>query len=134
MERLGLTLCTGCGIGDALDTEALEQLAGEAGCSTTVSHAALCSPEGLTAIRDAAQSENLDGLLNTIDDGNLIAALLFVLLHPCFELFRYFFVFRIKGLAVDFYDAPKHEVLRDIFRELFLEFFGALPGIRVLIE
>jgi quinone-modifying oxidoreductase subunit QmoB len=63
MERLGLTLCTGCGIGDGLDTEALEQLAGEAGCSTVVSHPALCSPEGLTAIREAAASENLDGLL-----------------------------------------------------------------------
>jgi quinone-modifying oxidoreductase subunit QmoB len=42
--------------------KALEDLAGEAGAATTVSHAALCGPEGLTAIRSAIKEENLDGL------------------------------------------------------------------------
>jgi quinone-modifying oxidoreductase subunit QmoB len=63
MERLGLALCTGCGIGEALDTEALEKLADEVGCASTLSHAALCSPEGLAGLREAAEKENLDGLL-----------------------------------------------------------------------
>jgi quinone-modifying oxidoreductase subunit QmoB len=63
MERLGLALCTGCGIGEAVDAEKLEGMAGEAGCTSTVSHAALCSPEGLAAIREAAEKENLEGLL-----------------------------------------------------------------------
>ena len=31
MERLGVMLCTGCGIGDGLDIEALASLAGRAG-------------------------------------------------------------------------------------------------------
>jgi quinone-modifying oxidoreductase subunit QmoB len=63
MERLGLALCTGCGIGEALDTEALSKLADEAGCAATLSHAALCSPEGLAALREVAEKESLDGLL-----------------------------------------------------------------------
>jgi quinone-modifying oxidoreductase subunit QmoB len=63
MERLGLALCTGCGIGEALDTEALEKLADGVGCASTLSHAALCSPEGLAGLREAAEKENLDGLL-----------------------------------------------------------------------
>jgi quinone-modifying oxidoreductase subunit QmoB len=63
MERVGLALCTGCGIGEALDADKLEGLAGEAGCTSTVRHAALCSPEGLAAIRETAEKENLEGLL-----------------------------------------------------------------------
>jgi quinone-modifying oxidoreductase subunit QmoB len=63
MERLGLMLCTGCGIGESLDVPALDELADEVGAATTVSHAALCGPEGLAAIRDAVEKENLDGVL-----------------------------------------------------------------------
>jgi quinone-modifying oxidoreductase subunit QmoB len=63
MEQNGLMLCTGCGIGDALDTEALTKLAGEVGAKTALTHEALCSPEGQSAIRAAIEKDNLDGLL-----------------------------------------------------------------------
>jgi quinone-modifying oxidoreductase subunit QmoB len=63
MERVGLMLCTGCGIGECLDMKALEGLAGEASAATTVSHAALCGPEGLEALETAVKDENLDGVV-----------------------------------------------------------------------
>ena len=63
MEQNGLMLCTGCGIGDSLDTEAITKLAGEVGAKTTLTHNALCSPEGQTAIREAIKNESLDGLI-----------------------------------------------------------------------
>jgi quinone-modifying oxidoreductase subunit QmoB len=63
MERLGLMLCTGCGIGECLDMKALAGLGDELGAATTISHAALCGPEGLAAIRTAAKEENLDGVV-----------------------------------------------------------------------
>jgi quinone-modifying oxidoreductase subunit QmoB len=63
MEQNGLMLCTGCGIGDCLDTEALTKLAGEIGAKTTLTHEALCSVEGLAAIRETIGKEELDGLI-----------------------------------------------------------------------
>ena len=63
MERVGLMLCTGCEIGKNLDLKALGDLADEAGAVTTVSHAALCGPEGLAAVRSAMKDENLDGVV-----------------------------------------------------------------------
>jgi quinone-modifying oxidoreductase subunit QmoB len=64
MERIGLMLCTGCGIGDRLDAEALAKLAGEAGAgAATLTHRALCSQEGVAAIRSAIEKDELDGLL-----------------------------------------------------------------------
>jgi len=63
MEQNGLMLCTVCGIGDALNTEALTKLSGEVGAKTTLTHEALCSPEGQAAIRGAIENEGLDGLL-----------------------------------------------------------------------
>ena len=62
MERLGMMLCSGCGIGEAVDMEALKEVAGELG-ATTLTHAALCGPEGLAAIRAAVDENNLDGVL-----------------------------------------------------------------------
>jgi quinone-modifying oxidoreductase subunit QmoB len=63
MERLGLMLCEGCGIGEAVDVQALAELADDVGAATTVSHPALCGPVGLTVVRDAVEKENLDGVL-----------------------------------------------------------------------
>jgi len=63
MERLGLMLCTGCGIGESLDVQALDELSGELGAIATISHSALCGAEGLAAIRTAVENDNLDGVL-----------------------------------------------------------------------
>jgi quinone-modifying oxidoreductase subunit QmoB len=63
MEKLGLFLCSGCGIGDALDFDAIEEAADEAGAKTTVTHECLCAAEGVEAICSAVNDESLDGIL-----------------------------------------------------------------------
>jgi quinone-modifying oxidoreductase subunit QmoB len=63
MERSGLILCSGCGIGESLDMQALADLADDVGALTTITHAAACSPEGLAAIRSTMENENLDSVL-----------------------------------------------------------------------
>ena len=55
MERVGLFLCTGCDIGQAVNTEGFEELAEENGAKLYESHPCLCSPEGVTAIRKAVE-------------------------------------------------------------------------------
>jgi quinone-modifying oxidoreductase subunit QmoB len=63
MERIGAMICTGCGIGDGLDIDALESLTGEQGAATTKTHEAFCNPDGLKVIHDAIDADNLDGIL-----------------------------------------------------------------------
>jgi quinone-modifying oxidoreductase subunit QmoB len=63
MDRLGLFLCSGCGIGDALDFDAIGEVADECGAATTVTHECLCAQEGLDAIRGAVSENELDGIL-----------------------------------------------------------------------
>ena len=63
MERLGVALCTGCGIGEALDPTAFDESIGELGGATTLTHASLCSPEGLAAIRESVEQNILDSVL-----------------------------------------------------------------------
>ncbi len=61
MDKIGVFLCSGCGIGDAIDLEAVAGVA--SGAATTLTHPCLCAPEGLQAIRDAAVASGLNGLL-----------------------------------------------------------------------
>jgi len=63
MEKLGFFLCSGCGIGDALDLDAVTEVAGENGATSTLTHECLCAPEGLAAIRKAVADDELDGIL-----------------------------------------------------------------------
>jgi len=63
MERLAVMVCTGCGIGEGLNTEALVSLAGELGAATTKTHPAFCGPEGLKCLNEAIDAENADGVL-----------------------------------------------------------------------
>ncbi|HUU03435.1 MAG TPA: hydrogenase iron-sulfur subunit [Myxococcota bacterium] len=63
MEKVGLFLCTGCEIGAAIKTDDLEELAKEKGASSFVSHACLCSDEGLALIHKAIDSGEVDGVL-----------------------------------------------------------------------
>jgi quinone-modifying oxidoreductase subunit QmoB len=61
MDRIGVFLCTGCGIGEALDVDALAATASEGGRSCTA-HPCWCSPEGVAALRAAVAGGNLDGV------------------------------------------------------------------------
>ncbi len=63
MDKLGVFLCSGCGIGDALDLDAVASAAGEHGAKFSLSHPCLCGEEGLTAVRQAVADNALDGLL-----------------------------------------------------------------------
>ena len=63
MDRLGIFLCSGCGIGDSIDIAALENTAGELEAQVRTTHPCLCGDEGLQQIRAALDGEQLDGLL-----------------------------------------------------------------------
>jgi len=60
MNKVGVFFCSGCGIGDAVD---LEALAGTTGGAVTVTHGCLCAPDGLAAIRQTVDENGLDGAL-----------------------------------------------------------------------
>jgi len=64
MDSIGVFLCTGCEIGDAIDLEELEESVDEAEEATPdhfATHECLCSPEGLAFIDKAVADEGLDG-------------------------------------------------------------------------
>jgi quinone-modifying oxidoreductase subunit QmoB len=63
MDRLGVFLCTGCGIGEALKVEALASSAGELGATSCTTHPCLCSPEGVATIRAAFEGGTIGGAL-----------------------------------------------------------------------
>ena len=68
MEKLGVFLCSGCGIGDALDLEAATGVADESGAATTVTHECLCGAEGLETIKEGlltweVHEANIPGML-----------------------------------------------------------------------
>jgi quinone-modifying oxidoreductase subunit QmoB len=63
MERIGVFLCSGCGIGEAIDMAALQSIAGELGAAHCASHSCLCAPEGIQTIHGAINEHGLDGVL-----------------------------------------------------------------------
>ncbi len=63
MERLGVFLCTGCGIGEALNVESLGAVVKEPPGATFTTHARLCAPEGVEAIRSAIAGGEVGGVL-----------------------------------------------------------------------
>ncbi len=60
MDKIGLFLCSGCGIGDAVD---LDSVAKESGAKTHLTHPCLCGDEGVSAIRQAVADGGLNGIL-----------------------------------------------------------------------
>ena len=63
MDRLGVFLCTGCGIGEAVDVAALSSTAKKLGCASCTTDACWCSPDGIAAMRATVAGENLNGVL-----------------------------------------------------------------------
>jgi quinone-modifying oxidoreductase subunit QmoB len=63
MERVGVFLCTGCGIGASLATDGLEELARTGGAVHVASSPCLCAPEGVAAIRSAVDAGTVDGVV-----------------------------------------------------------------------
>ena len=50
MDTIGVFFCSGCSIGDAIDLDAVAEVADENGATSTHSHPCLCAPEGLQSI------------------------------------------------------------------------------------
>jgi quinone-modifying oxidoreductase subunit QmoB len=63
MDKLGVFLCTGCGIGDAIDVDEVIEAADDRGCAMTLTHECLCAAEGLEAIKSSVSENELDGIL-----------------------------------------------------------------------
>ncbi|MFH1530620.1 MAG: hydrogenase iron-sulfur subunit [Pseudomonadota bacterium] len=63
MERLGVFLCTGCEIGESLDTDGFEGLVKEEGAAQFTAHPCLCNPDGVAAVKAAADGGEVDGLV-----------------------------------------------------------------------
>ncbi|MCJ7754834.1 MAG: hydrogenase iron-sulfur subunit, partial [Thermoanaerobaculales bacterium] len=63
MDKVGVFLCSGCGIGEALDMDSVIEAANDVGCACTLTHECLCAPEGLDAIKGAISDNDLNGIL-----------------------------------------------------------------------
>jgi len=63
MDKLGVFLCTGCGIGEAIGVDEVIEAADEHGCACTLTHECFCAPEGLEAIKSTVAENELDGIL-----------------------------------------------------------------------
>jgi len=63
MDKVGFFLCTGCGIGDAVDADELLKVArkeGKAVCAKA--HEQLCTAEGIKLVRDEIAAQGLDAI------------------------------------------------------------------------
>ena len=61
-KKYGVYICTGCGIGDALDLEALEEVVDEEGINCTM-HPFLCSKEGVEVIQKDVDDEKVNAMV-----------------------------------------------------------------------
>ncbi|MGZ6143949.1 MAG: hydrogenase iron-sulfur subunit [Myxococcales bacterium] len=61
MERLGVYLCTGCGIGDALQVDALEKVARENGAAQVERSERMCAFESVASICTALDEGKIEG-------------------------------------------------------------------------
>ncbi|RYD03788.1 hypothetical protein N752_17010 [Desulforamulus aquiferis] len=63
-KKQGFFLCTGCGIGEALDAAALTKVAAkEYKVPTCKEHSYLCSAEGVELIKAAVEEKDMDGII-----------------------------------------------------------------------
>jgi quinone-modifying oxidoreductase, subunit QmoB len=64
VKKIGVYICTGCGIGDATDSEKLSKVAaGEYKIPVCKVHPALCSPEGMQRIQKDMADEGVNALV-----------------------------------------------------------------------
>jgi len=59
-KKLGIYICTGCSIGDALDIEKLTALAGTQGAAVVKTHEFLCGDEGAKVIENDISGEGIN--------------------------------------------------------------------------
>jgi quinone-modifying oxidoreductase subunit QmoB len=59
-DKIGVYICTGCGIGESLDIEKLSGVADGLGTAICKTHPVMCSEEGVALIRDDIISEGVN--------------------------------------------------------------------------
>ena len=62
-HKVGMYLCAGCGIGEAVDMEKLTKVAGESKPALTKTHPFFCSPEGVQLIKDDIAKEGVNAVV-----------------------------------------------------------------------
>jgi len=62
-KKTGVYICTGCGIGDALDIEQLSKVAVDGGVASCQNHANLCGNEGAELIRKGMADEGINTIV-----------------------------------------------------------------------
>ena len=62
-KKIAVYICSGCGIGDSLDIEQLNNLATEEGASLCRSHSNLCSKEGVDIIKKDIKDEGVNSII-----------------------------------------------------------------------
>ena len=62
MDKVGVFLCTGCSIGEAIDVEALEEVVDETSAKKFLTHPCLCNEEGVALICQTVVAEGLNGV------------------------------------------------------------------------
>lgn len=63
MDRVGVYVCTGCGIGSSLKIDALESLAKKSGAAQIIAGDQMCSEASVAAIRKAVDEGAIDGVV-----------------------------------------------------------------------
>jgi quinone-modifying oxidoreductase subunit QmoB len=61
-KKIGIYICSGCGIGNCLDVTKLSQAASTESACIYKNHKALCSPEGFEIIKKDIEKEQLSGI------------------------------------------------------------------------
>nr|HID57785.1 FAD-dependent oxidoreductase [Desulfobacterales bacterium] len=62
-KKYGVYICSGCGIGDAINIERLSELPGEEGIEICRTHPFLCGPEGVEMIKKDISEEGVNALV-----------------------------------------------------------------------
>ena len=63
-QKIGVYICTGCGIGESIDPEALSSVANdEFSVAKCVTHEALCGEEGIGILRQDVESGEVNCLV-----------------------------------------------------------------------
>lgn len=62
-NKIGLYICTDCGIGDALNVEELEKVGRAKGAAVIKTHPFLCSQEGVQVIKDDINNEGVNKIV-----------------------------------------------------------------------
>ena len=62
-QKIGVYICSGCGIGESIDVDALSAVANEFSIAKCETHPALCSEEGVGLIKKDVEAGDVNCVL-----------------------------------------------------------------------